>query len=86
MADFNQTLDAIVERGRQEAELASQADAAWRILLMAGAGLLVVLAVAAVILAACWCSQGWRKTPPPPKSIIPALPDKQWRYTAKTRR
>lgn len=86
MADFNPKLDVILEQWRQEAELASQVDAAWRILLMVGAGLIVVLALAAVILAACWFSQGWPKTPPPPKSIIPAQPDRHWRYTAKNRR
>lgn len=86
MPDSDPMLDVIVERWRQESELASQVDLVWRILLIVGVGLVVALAVAAVILAARWFPDGRRSTPPPPTSIISAQPERHWRYTGKKRR
>lgn len=86
MPDSDPMLDVIVDRWRQESELASQVDVAWRILLFVGAGLVVALAAAAVILAARWFPHGQRSTPPPPTSIISAQPERHWRYTEKKRR
>lgn len=86
MQDLESNLDLLVERWRQNAESAFQADAAWGTLVTIGVGMVVALAVAAVILAACWVLQGRRRSPPPPESIIPGQPDGRWRYTAKKRR
>jgi hypothetical protein len=86
MPDFNSTVDSTVAQVQQDAVVASQVEAVWRIMLMIGTGLLITLAVATFILGAFWLSESWRRTPPPPRSIIPQQPDRRWRYTDKTRR
>jgi hypothetical protein len=86
MPDFNSTLDVVVQQLRQEARLATQVDATWRMLLIGGTAVLVALVVAAFILAARWLPHVWRRPPPPPTSIIPQQPDKQRRYTETKRR
>lgn len=86
MPDFNSTFDVIAERLRQDAEHAARVDAAWWIVLTIGAGLLVAIAVAAVILGVYWFSTGWRRTPPKPTSIVSAQPQRHRRYTEPKRR
>jgi hypothetical protein len=86
MPDFNSTSDVVLAQWRQGSVAASQDQALWRFLFTIGTGLLVVLGVVAVILAAYGLSAGWRRPPPPPTSIISGQPETRSRYTAKERR
>ena len=83
MPDFNPTLDPLLEQWRRDAEFASQIDSAWRIMLTVGAALLVVLAIAAIIFGAFRLSQGRRKPPLPPKSIVATKSVRRRQYTGK---
>lgn len=86
MPDYNSTLDLVVEQLQQNADHTALLDAVWQIMLMIGSGLLLVLVVVAVVVGAYGLTKGWRRTPPLPRSIIPAQSTRRRRYTEKKRR
>lgn len=86
MPDFSSTADLVVEQYLPSDALAPHVDAVWRIVRTVGAGLVVVMSVAAVILCACWFLEYWRRKPLPPTSIIPEQPDGRRQYTGPKRR